>query len=88
MIRGIDVDGLAELGKHIKVLRKEKNISQEQLAFSANVSLSQISRIEQGKHNTSFSTLLSICKAFNITIGDFFKEFDYPTPVKTKGKKK
>lgn len=88
MIRGIDKDGLSHLGKHIKELRKEQNISQEQLAFSANVSLSQISKIETGKHNTSFSTLLSICKAFNITIEDFFKGFDYPTPAKTKIKKK
>lgn len=88
MIRGIDTTGLEQLGKHIKELRKEKNMSQEQLAFSANVSLSQISRIEVGKHNTSFSTLTSICKALNITMSDFFKEFHYPTPLKAKSKKK
>ena len=88
MIRGIDKDGLTQLGQHIKELRKEKNISQEQLAYTANVSLSQISRIEGGKHNTSFSTLISICKAFNITMNEFFTGFDYPIPVKPKTKKK
>lgn len=88
MIRGIDKDGLSRLGVHIKELRRKKNTSQEQLAFTANVSLSQISRIETGKHNTSFSTLISICKAFNITIDDFFEGFNYPIPVKPKVKKR
>lgn len=88
MIRGIDKDGLTMLGQHIKDLRKEKNISQEQLAYSADVSLSQISRIETGKHNTSFSTLSSICKAMNITMSDFFNGFNYPIPIKQKIKKK
>ena len=88
MIRGIDKDGLDQLGKHIKQLRKDKNLSQEQLAYAADVSLSQISRIEVGKHNTSFSTLTAICKAFNITLNEFFTDFHYPTPAKVKNKKK
>lgn len=84
MIRGIDKDGLTQLGLHIKELRKKKGVSQEQLAYTADVSLSQISRIETGKHNTSFSTLLSICKAFNITLDEFFDGFDYPSIAKKK----
>jgi transcriptional regulator with XRE-family HTH domain len=78
MIRSSDKEGLLKLGLHIKKLRTNKTMSQEDLAYAADVSLSQISRIELGKHNTTFSTLLSICKAMNITISDFFDGFEYP----------
>lgn len=81
MIRTADKTGLLKLGVHIKQLRLEKKMSQERLAFTSNVSLSQISRIELGKHNTTFSTLLSICSALNITISNFFSGFEYPIPV-------
>ncbi len=87
MIRSVDKEGLKRLGKHIKELRIKKDISQEELGFSANVSISQISKIETGKQNTSFSTLIAICKALNITLNEFFDDFDYPVPVRSKGKK-
>lgn len=86
MIRTSDKEGLLKLGLHIKQLRTQNKMSQEDLAYSADVSLSQISRIELGKHNTTFSTLLSICRALNITIGTFFEGFEYPEPVKAKKK--
>jgi transcriptional regulator with XRE-family HTH domain len=86
MIRTSDKDGLVKLGLHIKHLRTENKMSQERLAFSANISLSQISRIELGKHNTTFGTLLSICKALNITMSDFFAYFSYPVPLQSKQK--
>jgi transcriptional regulator with XRE-family HTH domain len=88
MIRAIDKQGLIHIGLRIKSLRKEKEMSQEDLAFSANISLSQISKLESGRHNTSISSILSVCRAFNITVSDFFNGLEYPVPVKPKKKKK
>lgn len=88
MIRAIDKEGLIQIGLRIKQLRKEKNMSQEQVAFSANISLSQISKLESGRHNTSISSILSICRALNITISDFFNGLDYPIPAVPKKRKK
>jgi transcriptional regulator with XRE-family HTH domain len=88
MIRAIDKEGLIHIGLRIKQLRKEKEMSQEQLAYTANISLSQISKLESGKHNTSVSSILGVCRAFNITISEFFEGMNYPVPVKLKAKKK
>jgi transcriptional regulator with XRE-family HTH domain len=88
MIRAIDKEALALLGARIKEVRKIKKMSQEQLAYSADISLSQLSRIESGKHNTSISSISAMCKAFNITLMEFFTDVNYPLPVKPKAKKK
>ena len=60
------------LGKRIRQLRVEQKISQAQLAFEADVRLSQIGRIERGEINTSFSTLVSIAKALDVSLKEFF----------------
>ena len=43
-----------------------KEMSQEDLAFSAELSISQVSRIERGVINTSLSQIVSIAKALSI----------------------
>lgn len=53
------------LGKRIKELRKEKGLSQEELAYEADVPLSQIGRIERGEINATISTLAAISEALN-----------------------
>jgi DNA-binding XRE family transcriptional regulator len=51
------------VGKEIHRVRKEKDLSQEQLAQKAGVSQQLISRIEKGKENISLITLKKISKA-------------------------
>ena len=46
--------------------------SQEQLANELGIEISQISRIDRGVVNTSFSTLYSISKVLNVDISEFF----------------
>lgn len=45
-----DIEFLKTFGKRLKQLREEKGISQAQLAFEAEIQISQISRIERGLH--------------------------------------
>jgi len=49
---------LSNLGKHIKTLRKEKNLSQEKLAKEVGISRVTLSKLENGYFaNVSIATL-------------------------------
>lgn len=53
-------------------LRKEKGFSQEELAFAADLELSQISRIERGVINTSISQVFQIARALGVPAASLF----------------
>jgi transcriptional regulator with XRE-family HTH domain len=54
---------LMELAKHIKNIRREVKISQEELALRADVDRSFLSRLERGLANPSYLTLIRISEA-------------------------
>ena len=51
---------------------KMKNISQEELAYDADMPLSQIGRIERGTLNTSISIIYDIAQALKLQPKDLF----------------
>lgn len=51
------------LGSNIKRLRKQKHLSQEQLAFAAKLDLTSVSEIESGLRNPSLKSITKIAKA-------------------------
>lgn len=59
-----------KIGKFIAELRKEKNITQEQLAEKLGVTSKSISRWENGKTMPDVSLFEPLCKELNITIND------------------
>lgn len=61
---------ISRIVQRIKELRDKNNVSQRELYYNTNVS---ISRIEQGNENIKITTLMTICKYFNISISDFLK---------------
>ncbi len=62
------------VGKNLRNKRKEKNLSQQQLAdLAGKMDRSKISDIENGKEDFLFSTLLKICGALDIHIDQMFK---------------
>lgn len=54
---------LMEIGRQVKLLRMGCNKSQKEVAEAAGLQPSQLSRIESGKHDFKFSTLLPILEA-------------------------
>ncbi|WP_138268410.1 helix-turn-helix domain-containing protein [Anaerofustis stercorihominis] len=60
----------SQIGKFIKSLREEKNLTQEQLAEKLNVSNKSVSRWENGKTMPDLSLLVMICEEFDITISE------------------
>jgi len=67
-----DEEGLRLLAKRLKEIRGEKKISQEELAYRSELTLSQIARIETIKTNPTISTLFKIIKALEIFPSDLF----------------
>lgn len=59
-------------GKRIKELRKNKNLTQEQLAESVGVYQKQIGNIETGTYFTTMPNLEKIANALNVQIKDLF----------------
>ena len=55
------------LGKRIKELRKQRDITQEFLAEKLKIEPRQLSKLETGKHYPSFETILGLLETFNIT---------------------
>lgn len=67
-----DEEGLMLLAKRLKQIRAEKEITQEELAFRAELTLSQIARIETVKTNPTISTLFKIIRTLDIPPSDLF----------------
>ena len=57
-----------DLGRTIKMLRKLHNISQERLAYKADLTQQHISRIEQGANTPNIETLIKLSEALHVSI--------------------
>lgn len=59
---------LHELGDRIQTLRKDRGLSQQDLARDAGLDRSYISAVEHGKQNVSFATLKGISDALGVPV--------------------
>lgn len=57
---------------HVKVIRHQKNIKQQELAEKVGASRQTISLIEKGEYNPSLKLCLSICYALDKTLDELF----------------
>ena len=61
---------LTVLGDRIKQLRKDRGLSQQELASLAKLDRSYISAVENGKQNVSFATLKVISDGLDVAISE------------------
>jgi len=61
---------LKQLGKRIRLIRREQGVSQENLATDAGIERSYMGAIERGERNPSYDKLVSIAKALKISVSD------------------
>lgn len=61
-----------DLGQRIQKLRKDKKITQEQLAEMVGIDPKNISRIEKGNNYPTAENLTSIAKALHVDIYELF----------------
>lgn len=63
---------IKKFGENLKQVRLDKKLSQEALAFTADIPISQIGRIERGEINTTISTVKALAVALNVSVKDLF----------------
>ena len=63
---------LIDLGKKLKMLRVENNLSQFQLSIEAGIPKNQVGRIERAEINTTILTLSKIAGVFKVDLKTFF----------------
>ncbi|WP_291128021.1 helix-turn-helix domain-containing protein [Flavobacterium sp. UBA7682] len=68
-----DEEGIKAFGQRLREIRLEKGVSQESLAYSTDLHLSQIGRIERGEISTSISFVYLFAKTLGVEPKDFFK---------------
>lgn len=62
------------VGRKIRQLRRQRKLTQVELADRIGIHQSDLSRMEQGEYKVGLDTLLKILGAFDLSIGDFFDE--------------
>ena len=63
---------LIAFGRKVQTLRKERNLSQEQLADMAGVHRTYIGMIERAEKNITLCNIERIAKALEVNIKDLF----------------
>ncbi len=66
-----------EIGIRIRRLRKEKNLTQEQLAEKINISTTHMSHIETGATKLSLPVLVDIAHSLNTSVDDLLCDKEY-----------
>jgi len=64
---------LRALGGRIRQFRKARKLSQEKLAFAADLTQHYLSQIEKGERNVSVITIRALAKALGVAIAELFQ---------------
>lgn len=65
---------LKKIGARIRELRVECGLSQEALAFEADLAVNSIATLERGESNPSVAVLLSIARVLKVKLRDVVDE--------------
>ena len=68
-----DKELLEKIGLKIATRRRELNLTQEDLAYTADIDRTYIGYVENGKQNITVSMLNKFAKALQLEIKDFFQ---------------
>ena len=78
------MDNKKLLGKRIKEIRKQKNLTQEQLAELIQIETGSLSAIESGRHFPSLPTLEKISTTLDVELKQLFEVNHLVTAEKMK----
>jgi len=67
-------DVLIKFGERVRDLRKERGLSQEQLAFKADLHRTYIGMIERAEKNITLINIEKIANSLNVSIKELFNE--------------
>ena len=61
-----------KVGKRIRIIRKKRKLTQEELAEKTRIHLSTLGRIERGESNPPLHTVSKIAKALKVPLRELF----------------
>jgi transcriptional regulator with XRE-family HTH domain len=64
----------ADVGARLRALRKERHLTQTELARQIGIQQSDLSRMEKGEYRVSLDNLFKILAIFDVAINDFFED--------------
>lgn len=64
------------LGAAIKALREKKEMKQQTLAEAAGIGVAHLSKIERGRGNPTWSTVVSIAEALDLPVVEVARRFE------------
>jgi transcriptional regulator with XRE-family HTH domain len=70
------VEVLKRFGGHLTALREAKNVTVQELAAATGLTSHTLRRIEAGKVDILFSTVVVLSKALQITPGELLQSLD------------
>ncbi|HUP64636.1 MAG TPA: helix-turn-helix transcriptional regulator [Thermoanaerobaculia bacterium] len=62
------------VGRKIRQLRRQRKLTQTELAEEIGIHQSDLSRMEKGEYKVGLDTLLKVLQTFQMSIGEFFEE--------------
>ena len=75
------MDSKQKFGRHIKKLRVQMGLSQDELAFRCGLTTPMICYIEKGERAASIDTLEKLALGFGTTLSDLFRYEDANIPI-------
>jgi len=61
---------LKRFGNHVCAIRKNKKLSYRMIADNCNIDFTDISKIEKGKRNVTFLTVVELAKGLGVPLPD------------------
>ena len=74
--------------KSVRIIRKQKKVSQTELCLRANMSQGYLTNLETGKQEPSVMTIIRIADALQVSPRDFFPEPNQQSEATVKDKLK
>jgi transcriptional regulator with XRE-family HTH domain len=63
---------IEKLGKRLREIREQKNLTQLDLELQSGLNRTEISRIENGQKNIEFYTIVKLAEALGIELNELF----------------
>ncbi len=68
------MDVRSRVGKNLQKLRRDRGVTQEELAHKAGIHQTYLSGVESGKRNPSIGVLERIAKGLDVDVALFFEK--------------
>jgi len=76
------VPEVASIGSRLRRLRRERRLTQSDLARQIGIQQSDLSRMEKGEYRVSLDNLFKMLSVFGVEVTDFFESRPQPEPVR------